>query len=34
MVGGVCAGIADYFSTDVTLVRVIAALIAVISGGN
>jgi phage shock protein C len=30
---GVCAGIAEYFGMDVTLVRVIAAVIAVITGG-
>ena len=33
MVAGVCAGLAEYFGTDVTLVRVIAAVIAVITGG-
>jgi phage shock protein C len=33
MVAGICAGIADYFSMDVTLVRVIVAVIAVITGG-
>jgi phage shock protein PspC (stress-responsive transcriptional regulator) len=33
MVAGVCAGLADYFSMDVTLVRVIVAVIAVITGG-
>ena len=30
---GVCAGIAEYFGVDVTLVRVIVAAIAVITGG-
>jgi phage shock protein C len=33
MVAGVCAGAAEYFGTDVTLVRVIAAVVAVITGG-
>ena len=33
MVAGVCAGLAEYFGTDVTLVRVIVAVIAVITGG-
>jgi phage shock protein C len=33
MVAGICAGIAEYFSVDVTLVRVIVAVIAVITGG-
>ena len=33
MVAGVCAGLADYFGMDVTLVRVIVAVIAVITGG-
>lgn len=33
MVAGVCAGVADYFGIDVTLVRVIVAVIAVITGG-
>ena len=32
-VAGVCAGIAEYFGVDVTLVRVIVAAIAVITGG-
>lgn len=32
-VAGVCAGIAEYFGVDVTLVRVIVATIAVITGG-
>ena len=31
--GGVCAGLAEYFGMDVTLVRVIVAVIAVITGG-
>jgi phage shock protein PspC (stress-responsive transcriptional regulator) len=33
MVAGICAGIAEYFGADVTLVRVIVAAIAVITGG-
>ncbi|HYK66353.1 MAG TPA: PspC domain-containing protein [Streptosporangiaceae bacterium] len=33
MVAGVCAGIADYLGTDVTLVRVIVAAIALLTGG-
>jgi phage shock protein C len=33
MIAGVCAGLADYFGSDVTLVRVIVAAIAVITGG-
>jgi phage shock protein C len=33
MVAGICAGIAEYFGVDVTLVRVIVAAIAVITGG-
>ena len=33
IVGGVCAGLAEYFGMDVTLVRVIVAVIAVITGG-
>ena len=33
MVAGVCAGVAEYFGMDVTLVRVIVAVIAVITGG-
>lgn len=33
IVAGVCAGVADYFGIDVTLVRVIVAVIAVITGG-
>jgi phage shock protein C len=33
MAGGVCAGLAEYFGIDVTLVRVIVAVIAVITGG-
>jgi phage shock protein PspC (stress-responsive transcriptional regulator) len=33
MLAGVCAGFADYFGLDVTLVRVIWAVVAVITGG-
>ncbi len=33
MIAGVCAGLADYTGLDVTVVRVIAALIAVVTGG-
>jgi phage shock protein C len=34
MVAGICAGAADYFGWDVTLVRVIVAVITVITGGT
>jgi phage shock protein PspC (stress-responsive transcriptional regulator) len=34
MVAGVCAGIADYYGLDVTLVRVIVAFVSVITGGT
>lgn len=33
MVAGVCAGVGDYFGVDVTLIRVIVAVAAVITGG-
>ncbi len=33
MLAGVCAGVADYFGLDVTLVRVIWAVVSVITGG-
>ena len=33
MLAGVCAGVADYFGVDVTLVRVIWAVVSVITGG-
>ena len=33
MLAGVCAGVADYLGLDVTLVRVIWAVLAVITGG-
>jgi phage shock protein C len=34
MVAGICAGAADYFGWDVTLVRVIVAVVSVITGGT
>jgi phage shock protein C len=33
MVAGICAGGAEYFGVDVPLVRVIVAVIAVVTGG-
>ena len=33
MVAGVCAGAAEYFGVDVTLVRVIVTVVALITGG-
>ena len=33
MLAGVCAGFADYFDVDATLVRVIWAVLSVITGG-
>ena len=33
MVAGVCAGAAEYFGIDVTLVRVLVAVVAVMTGG-
>jgi phage shock protein C len=33
MAAGVCAGAADYFGVDVTLVRVIVAVVSLITGG-
>lgn len=33
MLGGVCAGIAEYFDLDPTLIRVIYAVLAVFSAG-
>ncbi len=33
ILAGVCAGIADYLGVDVTVVRVIVAVVAVITGG-
>ena len=34
MVAGICAGTADYFGLDVTLVRVIVAVVSVITIGT
>jgi len=34
MVAGICAGIADYYGLDVTLVRVIVAVVSLITGGT
>jgi phage shock protein C len=34
MVAGICAGLAGYFGLDVTLVRVIVTVVAVITGGT
>jgi phage shock protein C len=34
MVAGICAGIAGYSGLDVTLVRVIVAVVSVITGGT
>ena len=33
MVAGVCAGAAEYFGTDVTLVRVIVAVVSIMTAG-
>jgi phage shock protein C len=33
MLAGVCAGLAGYFGLDVTLVRVIVAVVSVLTGG-
>jgi phage shock protein C len=33
MVAGICAGIADYSGLDVTVVRLIVAVVSVITGG-
>jgi phage shock protein PspC (stress-responsive transcriptional regulator) len=33
MLAGVCAGFSDYFGLDVTLVRVIWAVVSVLTGG-
>ncbi len=33
MVAGICAGIAEYFGLDVTLVRVIVAVVSFLTGG-
>jgi phage shock protein C len=34
MVAGICAGIAEYSGLDVTLVRVIVAVVSVVTGGT
>ena len=34
MLAGVCAGLADYLGIDATLVRVIVAVVSVITGGT
>ncbi len=34
MLAGVCAGVAGYFGIDVTLVRVIWAVLSVVTGGT
>jgi phage shock protein C len=34
VVAGICAGTADYFGWDVTLVRVIVAVVSIITGGT
>jgi phage shock protein C len=34
MVAGICAGIANYFGLDVTLVRVIVTVVSVLTGGT
>ena len=34
MVAGICAGIADYSGLDVTLVRLMVAVVSVITGGT
>jgi phage shock protein C len=34
MLAGICAGIAEYSGLDVTLVRVIVAVVSVITGGT
>jgi phage shock protein C len=33
IIAGVCVGLADYFGVDVTLVRLIAAVLTVFTGG-
>lgn len=33
MLAGVCAGVADYFGIDVTLVRVVVAVVSLVTGG-
>ena len=34
MVAGICAGVAGYFGWDVTLVRVVVAVVCVVTGGT
>jgi phage shock protein PspC (stress-responsive transcriptional regulator) len=34
MVAGICAGLAEYFGWDVTMVRVLVAVVCVITGGT
>jgi phage shock protein C len=34
MVAGICAGIADYYGLDVTLVRVIVTVVSIVTGGT
>jgi phage shock protein C len=34
MVAGICAGLAEYFGWDVTLVRVVVAVVSVLTGGT
>ena len=34
MVAGVCSGLADYFGWDLSLVRVVVAVVSVITGGT
>ena len=34
MVAGICAGTASYFGWDVTLVRVVVAVVSVLTGGT
>ena len=34
MVAGICAGAADYFGWDVTVIRVIVAGVAILTGGT
>ena len=34
MIAGVCAGLAEYFNTDVSLVRLATVVIALVTGGG
>ena len=34
MIAGVCAGLAEYFNMDVTVVRIITVLLALTAGGG